>query len=300
MNNKFKLSIYIALLIGLVTALSGCQTPIILDPKGVISEQERSLIFDAIGLMLLVVVPVIILTLYFAWKYRETNTDAKYDPSFHHSTKLEAIVWGIPIIIIAILATITWKTTHSLDPYKPLESDEKPVTVEVVALDWKWLFIYPEYHIASVNFLEFPANVPLNLKVTADAPMNAFHIPQLGSQIYAMAGMQTKLHLMANEPGDYAGRAVNYSGHGFYGMEFVARATSKEDFNKWVEQVQKSSPPLNSDKYNELVKPSYSNPVTTYYPVQDNLFNQIIAKFMPMDEDMHHDHDDSSEMSHSH
>ncbi len=299
MNNKFKLSVYIALLIGIVTVLSGCQTPVIFNPKGVISEQERTLILEAIGLMLLVVVPVIILVLVFAWKYRETNKDAKYDPKFYHSNTLEVIVWGIPIIIIAILATITWKTTHQLDPYKSIPSDEKPITVEVVALDWKWLFIYPEQNIATINFLEFPANVPLNLKVTADAPMNAFQIPQLGSQIYAMAGMQTKLHLMANESGDYEGRAVNYSGHGFYGMHFVARATSKEQFNEWVEQVKKSSEPLSDEKYNELVKPSYSNAVTTYYPVKNNLFKEIMAKFMPMDEDMHHSHnDDSSDMSH--
>lgn len=298
MNNRYKSAVHALLAFGLVLLLSGCNTPIVLDPKGAIGEHEKHLIIDAILLMSIVVVPVIFMTLLFAWKFRASNTKAHYAPNWHHSNLIEGIVWGIPIIIILVLGTITWRTTHSLDPYKPIDTSEKPTVIQVVALDWKWLFIYPEQNIATVNFVEFPVNVPVEFKVTADAPMNAFQIPQLGGQIYAMAGMQTKIHLIANSEGDYFGRAVNFSGRGFSGMQFVAHAASKEDFNAWVESVKGSSNVLSGDAYTQLAQPSENDPVKTYSSVQTHLFENILMKFMmPGMEDMNVDHS-SMQMSH--
>ena len=184
--------------------LAGCNLTV-LDPKGMIAAEEKTLILVATGLMLLVVIPVIIMTLVFAWKYRSTNTRARYEPDWSHSNAIEAVVWLIPCLIIVVLGWITYKSTHALDPYKPIQSDVKPITVEAVSLDWKWLFIYPELKIATVNQLAIPANTPINFKITSDTVMNAFFIPQLGSQVYAMAGMQTKLHLIANETGVFDG-----------------------------------------------------------------------------------------------
>ncbi len=288
MNNKLK---SIILSIGLMLLLSGCDQMVVLNPKGIVGEQEKQLIIDAVLLMLIVVVPVIILTFVFAWKYRASNTKAKYDPTWHHSNTIEAICWGVPIAIIAVLATITWRTTHTLDPYRPLQVPEKPMTIEVVALDWKWLFIYPEENIATVNFLEFPAGTPVDFKVTADAPMNSFMIPQLGGQIYAMAGMQTHLHLIADEVGDYAGRAVSYSGHGFSGMTFTARASTREDYEAWVKKVKQSPETLSANEYYKLVKPSYDNPPAFYSTVQNHLYDNIIMKYMmPGMEDLSVDH----------
>lgn len=288
MNNKLK---SIILSIGLMLLLSGCDQMVVLNPKGIVGEQEKQLIIDAVLLMLIVVVPVIILTFVFAWKYRASNTKAKYDPTWHHSNTIEIICWGVPIAIITVLATITWRATHTLDPYRPLQVPEKPITIEVVALDWKWLFIYPEQNIATVNFLQFPAGTPVDFKVTADAPMNSFMIPQLGGQIYAMAGMQTHLHLIADEVGDYAGRAVSYSGHGFSGMTFVARASTREDFDAWVKKVKQSPETLSANEYYKLVKPSYDNPPAFYSTVQNHLYDNIIMKYMmPGMEDLSVDH----------
>ena len=212
--------------------LSGCNMTL-LNPKGQVGLDERNLIITATLLMLLVVVPVIVMTFLFAWKYRASNTNATYTPKWNHSTKIEIAVWAVPVLIIIALGYVTYKSTHALDPYKPLESDVKPVTIEVVALDWKWLFIYPEQGIATVNKIVFPAHTPINFKITSDAVMNSFFIPALGGQIYAMAGMQTKLHLIANENAEMDGISANYSGAGFTGMKFKAIATTQEDFDAW-------------------------------------------------------------------
>ena len=278
MNKKLA----VILSLGLLLLLSGCNLPIVIDSKGVIGTEEVRLVRDAILLMLIVVVPVIIMTVVFAWKFRASNKRAHYAPNFHHSNAIEAAVWFIPIIIILVLGTITWRTTHELDPYKPLEVEKaKPaITIEAVALDWKWLFIYPEQNIASVNLVEIPVNTPVNFKITADAPMNAFQIPQLGGQIYAMAGMQTKLHLISDTPGDYFGRAVNFSGEGFSGMQFVARVSTQADFDNWVSSVKSNPNTLNSDEYKKLAQPSANNPVTTYGNVVPHIFENIIMKFM--------------------
>jgi len=228
---KYNKSIGMLSLFASALMLSGCNTAL-MDPKGAIGLEQRTLILTAIGLMLIVVIPVIIMAFAFAWKYRASNTNAKYSPNWSHSNKIEAVVWTVPIIIIAILATITWKTTHELDPFKPIVSDQKTLTVEVVSLDWKWLFIYPEQGIATVNELVIPKDVPVQFKVTSDSVMNSFFIPQLGGQIYAMAGMQTQLHLIANEAGTYKGISSNFSGRGFSGMKFNTIATpTREDFD---------------------------------------------------------------------
>ena len=187
-----------------VLALSGCKL-VILDPKGAIAAAEKSILLDAVALMLLVVVPVIVMSALFAWRYRAKNQRATYTPSWAQSHLLEAICWGIPCVIIIILAILTWISTHKLDPYRPLQHAKKPLVIQAVALNWKWLFIYPEQHIATVNLVQFPVDRPVEFLVTADAPMNSFAIPQLAGQIYAMSGMRTRLHLIANAVGDYRG-----------------------------------------------------------------------------------------------
>ena len=259
--------------------LSGCNMTV-LDPKGQVGVDEKNLIITSTLLMLIVVIPVIVLTLYFAWKYRESNTSATYTPNWSYSHRIEAVVWGIPCAIILVLGIITWKTTHDLDPYRPLDSKVKPVTIEVVALDWKWLFIYPDQHIATVNEIAFPTDVPVNFKITSDSVMNAFFIPALGTQIYAMAGMQTQVNLIANQPGVYDGLSANFSGAGFPDMKFQAHAGSKADFDAWVAKVQASTNKLGLDNYNQLAKPSEKDPVKYFSGVEPVLYAAILDKYM--------------------
>ena len=259
--------------------LGGCNMDV-LAPKGDVGIQEKSLILIAMGLMLVVVIPVIAMTLYFAWRYRASNTKATYAPKWSHSTAIEAVVWTIPCIIIAILATITWRTSHTLDPYKPLQSNVKPITIQVVALDWKWLFIYPDYGVASVNEVAFPAGTPVHFEITSDSVMNAFFIPQLGSQIYAMAGMNTDLNLIANEPGKFAGLSSNYSGEGFSDMHFTAVATSQQGFTDWVNKAKAGASALDAQTYHSLSQPSEKQPVSYYASVKSDLYNDIIKQYM--------------------
>jgi cytochrome o ubiquinol oxidase subunit 2 len=261
--------------------LGGCHDAVLLDPKGDIGAQERTLILLALGIMLSVVIPVIVLTLVFAWRYRASNTKATYAPKWAHSDAIEVVVWTIPCVIVLFLAVLIWRTTHSLDPYKPLEFGTKPVQVEVVALDWKWLFIYPDYGIASVNRLPIPVNTPINLKITSASVMNAFFVPQLGSQISAMAGMCTQMHLIANSPGTYAGISSDFSGPGFSDMRFNAVATSRQDFDAWVRRAQASPLKLDNPAYNALEKPSEKNAVAVYSNVEPGLFEGVVARYMP-------------------
>ena len=284
---KYNKSIGMLSLIASTVMLSGCNM-VLMNPKGAIGVEQRTLIITAIALMLIVVIPVIFMAFAFAWKYRASNKEAKYSPNWSHSNKIEAVVWTIPIIIIAILGTITWKTTHELDPFKPIVTDKKPMTIEVVSLDWKWLFIYPEQGIATVNELAFPKDVPVEFKITSNSVMNSFFIPQLGGQIYAMAGMQTKLHLIGNEAGKYDGISSSFSGRGFSGMKFTAIVTPTEgDFDQWVAKVKASSNNLNATSdFNKLAEPSENNPVEYFSSVKPNLFKETIGKFMG-DMDMH-------------
>ena len=270
--------------------LSGCNMTL-LNPTGQVGLEQRNLIITATLLMLLVVVPVIVMTFLFAWKYRATNTDAVYTPKWSHSTKIEIAVWAVPVLIIIALGYVTYVSTHELDPYRPLESDVKPITIEVVALDWKWVFIYPEQGIATVNKIVFPTNTPVNFKVTSDSVMNSFFIPGLGGQIYAMAGMQTKLHLIANRDAEMEGISANYSGAGFTGMKFKAISTSQENFDAWVSEVKKAPKQLEKAEYEALTKPSQNNPVELYSSVTPNLFQIIVDKYegMKPGKPMHHE-----------
>ncbi|MBC8729053.1 ubiquinol oxidase subunit II [Paraburkholderia sp. UCT2] len=263
----------------LMLLLSGCSNLDILNPKGSVGLAERDLIATSVWAMLIVVVPVILMTLFFAWRYRASNRNADYQPGWTHSTAVEVVVWTIPTLIILFLAVLTWRTTHELDPYRPLESQVKPINVEVVALDWKWLFIYPDLGIASVNQLAIPVGTPVNFRITSDTVMNSFFIPQLGGQIYAMAGMQTRLHLIADHAGDYAGTSANFSGKGFSDMKFRTLASSPEDFNAWVAKVRASSDRLDMDRYHAVSEPSEKDPVRYFSTVDPKLFNNIIARY---------------------
>ncbi|GAB2578494.1 ubiquinol oxidase subunit II [Dyella jejuensis] len=264
---------------GFAVFLGGCNLEV-LSPKGDVGMQEKSLILVALGLMLLVVIPVIVMTVVFAWRYRASNAKATYVPKWSHSTAIEAVVWTIPCIIIAILGAITWRTSHTLDPYKPLDSKVKPLVIQAVSLDWKWLFIYPQYGVASVNEIAFPTDVPVKFEITSDSVMNAFFIPQLGSQIYAMAGMETQLNLIANEPGTFAGLSSNYSGAGFSDMHFDAVATSQQGFAAWIKQARASSTSLDAQSYHALAQPSEKSPVSYYATVTPGLFTTIIHQYM--------------------
>ncbi|WP_053909574.1 MULTISPECIES: ubiquinol oxidase subunit II [Pseudoalteromonas] len=264
----------------MVLALSGCSGGV-LDPKGQIGIDEKNLIIIATVLMLVVVIPVIIMTLYFAWKYRDGRDHEIYAPKWAHSSKIEAAVWTIPIVIIIVLGVITWRSTQALDPYKPLAGKGEHLTVQVVSLNWKWLFIYPEQGIATVNELVFPANVPVEYKITSQSTMNSFFIPQLGSQIYSMAGMETQLHLIANEPGTFKGFSANYSGAGFSGMKFNAIATpTQADFDTWVANVKAKGTKLDQHSYEALTQPSEYHPVSYYNEVEQGLFHSIVMKYM--------------------
>lgn len=266
--------------------LTGCQGGI-LDPKGPVAADEKSLIITATVLMLIVVIPVIVLTLVFAWKYRAGNKEAVYDPKWSHSNKIEAVVWLIPCVIVVFLAVLTWKTTHKLDPYRPLDSEKKAITVEVVSFNWKWAFIYPEEGIATVNELVIPTNTPVNFKITADGVMNSFFIPQLGGQIYAMAGMQTKLHLLVNNAGTYRGMSSSFSGGGFSGMNFKVLATATpEEYKQWVAKVKTANKPFDATALKVLQKDSENNPVEYFSSVTPNMFETILHQYMVMPKGM--------------
>jgi cytochrome o ubiquinol oxidase subunit 2 len=265
-----------------VTLLGGCSTMVLFDPKGPIGSEERFVIIAAIALMLIVLIPVFIMTFWFSHKYRASNTESTYMPKWSHSTKIEFFMWAVPLAIVAVLAILAWTTTHALDPYKPIKSADKPINIEAVSLDWKWLFIYPDLNIATVNEITFPVNVPVSFKLTSDTVMTSFFIPQLGSQIYAMAGMQTRLHLLADKPGTYAGHNQQISGRGYCYMHFKANAVSPEEFQSWVQKVRQSPEKLDLDRYEKLATPSDGYyPVTYFSSVKPDLFLHILRKFDP-------------------
>jgi len=259
--------------------LEGCGQLLLFEPKGPIGAVERFVIIAAFGLMLIVVIPVVIMALWFPWKYRASNNKATYAPKWSHSGKIEWIIWLVPAVIVTVLGILVWTTTYHLDPYKPIDSGVKPVNIEAVSLDWKWLFIYPDKHIATVNQLVFPADVPLSFRLTSGTVMTSFFIPQLGSQIYAMAGMQTRLHLMADEPGTFAGQNQQFSGRGYSDMNFKAIAVSREQFQAWVQKVRQSPDKLDLDRFEELAKPSLGDPVAYFSLINSDLFDQIMRKY---------------------
>lgn len=262
-----------------LSMLGGCDWALI-DPQGAVGLENRSVLLWATLLMLIVVIPVIGMTLAFAWRYRASNEAAEYLPDWHHSSKIEVVVWLVPTLIVAALATICWHTTHTLDPYKPLESKAKPVEVQVVALDWKWLFIYPEYHVATVNQLAIPAGRPVNFKITSASVMNSFFIPKLGSQVYAMAGMETKLHLIADRPGTFEGFSANFSGNGFSDMKFDTLAMNDADFAKWISKAQANSGALSMADYHKLAQPSERVAVQYFGSVDPRLYSSVLMQQM--------------------
>jgi cytochrome o ubiquinol oxidase subunit 2 len=250
----------------------------VLDPAGPIASDEKSLIILATCLMLIVVLPVFAMIALFTWRYRASNTKATYKPDWEHSNQIELVVWIVPCLIIIALGTVTWTSTHRLDPYRHIQSTTKPIEVDVVSLDWKWLFIYPDQKVASVNVLALPVGTPVNFRLTSATVMDSFFIPRLGSQIYTMPGMETKLSLMASKPGDYDGISANYSGDGFSDMKFDAKALSPADFDKWVQTAQASPNKLTLDAYHQLEKPSEKLPAATYASVDPDLYHDILNK----------------------
>lgn len=282
MSKKQKLGGLVAtivVILGLLAWHLHNHTVALLEPRGTIGSQEKSLIITAVLLSMIVVVPVYFMLFSFAWRYRATNKKAKYQPALTGSRLFESIWWGIPLAIILVLSVITFRSSHRLDPFRSLDSGVPPVKIQVVALQWKWLFIYPEQRLASVNFVQFPVNTPVKFDITSDAPMNSFWIPQLGGQIYAMSGMDSNLNLQATKIGDYYGVSANVSGAGFAGMHFTARASSQSDFNHWLSMIKQKNNNLTLASYNQLAKPTNNQPVEYYGSVQPNLFNSIIAKY---------------------
>lgn len=265
--------------LALLTTACDLRHAAVIDPKGPIALAERNLLFDAFCVMMIVIVPVIVLTLWFAWRYRASNTKATYTPTWANSVGIDAITWLIPAVIVMAVAVLLWRSTHRLDPYRPLESAEAPIDVQVVAQDWKWLFIYPEQGIAVVNQLAFPAGRPVSLRITSDTVMNSFYVPQLAGQIYAMAGMQTRLQMLADQPGTFVGRNSQYSGGGYSKQHFEVQAMSQADFEAWVARAKQAGSRLDATTYPALAAKSRANPITYYSTVEPKLFDSIIDKY---------------------
>jgi cytochrome o ubiquinol oxidase subunit 2 len=272
---------YIALIGVLITAatLGGC-TEGVLDPKGPIAFAERQILFDSLGIMLAIVIPTILATFGVAWWFRASNPRALYMPNFSYSGRLELLVWSIPAMTVLLVGGVAWVGAHDLDPKKPIQSSVKPVIVQVVSLDWKWLFIYPEQGIASVNHLIIPAGTPVSFELTSSGVMNSFFVPQLGSQIYTMAGMMTRLQLQADQPGTYRGLSAQFSGGGFADMRFAVDAVSAESFAQWVDATRSNGPMLDTKAYADLAKPSESVVPFTYGAVAPDLFTSLLSAGM--------------------
>ncbi|WP_066272275.1 ubiquinol oxidase subunit II [Hydrogenophaga palleronii] len=276
-----------SILLILASFLAGCSQLVVLNPAGDIAAQQGQLIVIATVLMLLIIVPVIFLTLLFAWRYRQNSRHAEtdYAPDWDHSTKLELVIWAVPLMIIIALGALTWITTHKLDPYRPLDrissakplpTNVKPLVVEVVSLDWKWLFVLPEQGIASVNELAAPVDRPIHFKLTSSSTMNAFYVPDLAGMIYTMPGMQTELNAVINKPGVFHGMSSHYSGSGFSGMTFKFHGLSEEGFEQWVEKARAGGKVLSREAYLELAKPSEREPVALFASVDDSLYQRVL------------------------
>jgi len=261
-------------LIGAAT-LGGCSEGV-LDPKGPIAAAERLILFNSTGIMLAIVIPTILATLGVAFWFRSSNRRARYMPDFEYSGRLEILVWSIPIMTVLLVGGVAWVGSHDLDPRKPISTAVDPVRVQVVSLDWKWLFIYPDHGIASVNKLTVPVGTPVSFELTSSGVMNSFWVPQLAGQIYTMAGMVTRLHLQADHPGTYRGSSANYSGAGFADMHFDVEALPAESFAQWVDATRSAGPLLDAQAYAELTKPSSAVAPFTYRSVAADLFNGIL------------------------
>jgi cytochrome o ubiquinol oxidase subunit II len=269
------------------TLLAGCNNLVVMKPHGDVAVQQAHLIIQSTLLMLLVIVPVIILTLWFAYRYRASNKDAPYTPDWDHSTRLELVIWGVPLLIIIALGAITWISTHKLDPYRPLDRidaqravapNTKPLVVDVVALDWKWLFLYPEQGIATVNELALPVDRPVEFRITASTVMNTFYVPTMAGMVYAMPGMETKLNAVMNRTGTYEGLSANYSGAGFSGMHFKVLSLDDAGFTRWVASGHEGGQALDRARYIALEKPSSNEPVRRFGKVEAGLYDAILNR----------------------
>lgn len=263
-------------LLALTALLASCRAGV-LDPHGPVGVAERLMLYDATAIMLAVIVPVIVLTLAFAWWFREGNRHARYRPDWEYSGRIEVIVWAIPALVILFLGGIAWVGSHDVDPPRALRSQSRPLEVQVISLDWQWLFIYPDERVASLNHLVVPAGVPVRFSLTSASVMNSFFVPQLGSQIYTMAGMTTHLNLQADEPGRYRGISAQFSGEGFADMRFDVDAVPAGSFEAWVSDVRRKSGVLDPPTFTRLARPTRAAGSATYGEVSEGLFDAIVA-----------------------
>jgi len=257
----------------------------VLDPRGPIASAERMILLNSTTIMLVVVVPVILLTLAFAWWYRASNARASYEPDWSNSGRIEFVVWSIPAMVVLLLAGVAWTGSHDLDPARKLSSDVKPVRIEVVSLDWKWLFIYPDSKVATLNQVTVPAGVPIEFSLTSTNVMNAFWVPQLGTQIYTMPGMTTRLNLLAEHAGDYPGLSSNFSGDGFSDMRFVVHAVPAGAFSSWLGVAQAEGETLDAGTYSQLARTGSDASTKTYAGVEPGLFERIERESMALPAD---------------
>jgi cytochrome o ubiquinol oxidase subunit 2 len=259
--------------------LCGCGG--VLDPAGTIGRSERLILRDSLAIMLAIVVPIVLATLAVAWWFRASNTRAFHRPDWSYSGRIELVVWSVPAMVVLFLGGVGWVGSHDLDPYKPIASAAKPLEIQVVSLDWKWLFIYPDLGLASVNRLVIPTGVPVHFRLTSASVMNSFFVPRLGSQIYTMAGMVSQLNLEADKPGTYPGLSAQFSGAGFSDMNFVVAAVAPDQFAGWAAAARATSPILDAPTYAQLAKPSQSVRVSIYSRASPQLFDSIVRQAAP-------------------
>ena len=261
--------------------LTGCKA-IVLDPRGFVGKGNTTILIDSLAIMLAIVVPTILAALAFGWWFRASNSRARRMPDFVYSGKIEMITWSIPLLTIMLLGGVAWIGSHDLDPAEPLPSNDRPLEIQVVSLDWKWLFIYPDQNVASVNRLVIPAGVPVRFALTSASVMNAFFVPQLGSMIYTMNGMATQLNLIADEPGVFLGMSSHFSGDGFADMQFKVEAAPIDRFSAWIEETRSGGgPTLDSTAYQDLAKQSMNVAPIVFSAVEPDLFHKIVTQALP-------------------
>jgi cytochrome o ubiquinol oxidase subunit 2 len=272
----------------LINVLVHGSSIVLFNPKGQIAHDQLGLMIFTAILLLTVALPSVFLLFFTAWKYRESNEKATHDPDARQGKFLNPVMWGVPSVFMLVLALVMWPATHRLAPQKVIAADAKPITIQVVSMRWKWLFIYPEQNIATVNFVQIPVNTPVTFELTADeAPMSSFWIPNLGGMLYSMTGMVNRLNLIADTPGDYKGSSAEINGAGFAGMKFTARASSKADFDEWAQETKLSGGVLDAAEYNRLLKPSEDTPAAFYSAPDGSLYDKVLMKYMGPSDDMH-------------
>lgn len=291
-RKKLRVALYVIAFMALILQLSFLfkdNNFAVLNPKGFIAAEQKELFIFTVLLSLVVVIPVFVMLFLFAHRYNEKNQKAKYSPNLDGNKTLETIWWGVPILLIFILSIVTFQSSHKLNPFKPIDAEAKTLKIQVLALQWKWLFIYPEENIATVNYLKIPVDRPIEFAITSDAPMNSFWIPQLGGQIYAMSGMSTEINLIANTVGEFRGSSANLSGRGFAGMNFPVHATSEADFDSWVVELSDNADhaDLDSNEYKKLTSPTQNDKPKFYHLHDNNLYHDSVMKYIEPSENKH-------------